>query len=149
MFRKMHRNMQLGYGESASSYVSRLAPRYGALSAFDFCRDMGTSFRDVFDGTDTVLDPLAQGSGFDADELRLHSIRRTARNSFILQGIELPLAALERRNIRACPICIQEDVGIGSDPWAPAAYGRGWWQISSLKTCESHRCALVDIGHET
>ena len=61
MFRKMHRNMQLGYGESASSYVSRLAPRYGALSAFDFCRDMGTSFRDVFDGTDTVLDPLAQG----------------------------------------------------------------------------------------
>lgn len=149
MFRKMHRSMPLGYGESASSYVSRLARRYGALSAFDFCRDMGASFRDVFDGTDTVLDSLAQGSGIDADALHLHSIKRTARNSFFLQGVELPLAALERTNIRVCPICIQEDVGIGSDPWAPAAYGRGWWQISSLKTCEIHRCELVDIGHES
>lgn len=149
MFQKMHRSIPLGYGESASSYVSRLARRYGALSAFDFCRDMGTSFRDVFDGTDTVLDSLARGSGVDSDELRLHSIRRNARNSFVLQGVELPLAALERTNIRACPLCIQEDAGIGRDAWAPVVYGRGWWQISSLKTCESHRCAVVDIGHES
>ncbi|MCP1561409.1 UNVERIFIED_ORG: hypothetical protein J2W75_004840 [Methylorubrum zatmanii] len=110
---------------------------------------MGTSFRDVFDGTETVLNSLALGSGVSAAELLLHSIRRTARNSFVLQGVELPLAALERTNIRACPLCIQEDVGLGRDAWAPVAYGRGWWQISSLRTCAIHRCALVDIGHES
>lgn len=148
MFPKIHRSLPLGDGESASSYVSRLARRYGAVSAFDFCRDMGTSFRDVFDGTETVLDSLAKGSGVDAAELRRHSIRRNTRKSFVLHGVELPLAALERADVRVCPHCLQEDLNGSKDAFVPAGYGRGRWQIASLRTCDRHASALVTIGHE-
>lgn len=148
MFPRMHRSIPLGVGESASSYVSRLARRYGSLSASEFCKDMGTSFRHVFDGTGPVLDSLAHGSGIDAAELRRHSIRRTARKYFVLNGVELPLSALERADIRVCPRCIREDMEV-ADPLASAAYGRGRWQITSLRTCARHECALVVISHET
>ncbi|WP_083374458.1 TniQ family protein [Methylobacterium sp. C1] len=146
-FSRIYRSLELGEGESAHSFVSRLAVRSGCSNAMEFCAAHGALFGHVLVGRDDTIRSLSEAADVDHMHLLANSFRK-GEDGFTLGGVPLPKSALSRSEIRACAMCLANDARGARNP-ATAAFGRGWWHVASLRTCPEHGLALATLTHAT
>lgn len=133
--------------EPASSLISRLAARHGAVSSTNFCRDIGFPYKALLRGDGDAIEHLARLAVCDADALRRVSIRNLGRNALRLRDEVATTHTLHRSRIRICPDCIRQGAGSAAEAWR--APRRVTWQFVSLRTCPEHNCALMPLPAET
>ncbi|MCJ2075555.1 TniQ family protein [Methylobacterium sp. E-016] len=132
-------------GESATSFVSRLAARNHVASATDFSLDMGLTFQAVVDGDPSALDKIARLSGMPASDLERGSIRKIGTR-YQLGGERLSKANLRRSRLCACPVCLRDDLNAAIHGGEPTPYGRTEWLLAVMRACPIHACALVEVA---
>ncbi|MCJ2055950.1 TniQ family protein [Methylobacterium sp. J-048] len=126
--------------------MSRLAVRSGCLNALEFCSSHNALFGDVIRGDDLTINSLAEAAGVSLPELQRHSLSGVHAD-LSLGGVSMPKSSLCRAEIRACPLCLQDDIRCARVP-AVAAYGRSWWHVLALRTCPDHGMALATLSIE-
>lgn len=145
-FRRIRRRLDLGAGETASSLVSRLALRSGLPNAAAFCDAHGEKFKHIIMGSREHLASLAEAADVDCGSLVRHSLRRTA-DGWALNGVPMAKHALQKSSVKLCPMCLKQDMAVAERPSA-AAYDRGWWHATSIRTCAEHGIALAPVAVE-
>ncbi|MCJ2089816.1 TniQ family protein [Methylobacterium sp. E-005] len=133
--------------ETVPSWVSRLAVLNSAETARAFCLDMGLTFRACVAGRPSALVKLSALTGVALPVLE-RACFRSESPYFILRGERFAQNTLRRTQVCICPQCIHDDwQASGANPSEP--YGRIAWQISGIRTCPHHRCALSVIAANT
>lgn len=133
--------------EPASSLMSRLAARHGAVSSTNFCRDIGFPYKALLRGYRDAIEHLARLARCDADALGQVSVRNLGRNALRLRDEVATTHTLHRSRIRICPDCIRPDAGPAAEAWR--APRRVTWQFVSIRSCPEHNCALMPLPAET
>lgn len=128
--------------ETATSYVSRLTRHAGLASPHDFCTDMGMHWPSVVRGDADQLDRLAHIGDVSARKLRHWSIRSSGRLRFRVCGEDVINKTMTRSRLRICPCCILEDIAADGPH---GVYRRNYWQFISIRTCEKHNIALIEL----
>lgn len=131
--------------ESVPSWVSRLAACNRVRSANEFCLDMGLKFQACANGRPEALVKLSKLTGTSLDALERASIVQSGQN-FMLRGERFTKRMLRRLKVRVCPSCLNTDLEVAAATRAHAIYGRTLWQLSVIRTCPIHTCALVPIA---
>lgn len=133
--------------EPASSLISRLAARHGAVSSTNFCRDIGFPYKALLRGDGDAIEHLARLAGCDVNALGQVSVRNLGRNALRLRDEVATTHTLHRSRIRICPDCIRRDAGSAAEAWR--APRRVTWQFVSIRSCPGHNCALIPLPAET
>lgn len=137
-------SVPLGDGESPASFCSRLAFHACCDTVFEFCRDMGLSFRGVVDAEPDALALLAELGGTDVDALGRSAVRRNGSEYFCAeQVVSRPMLRLNR--VRVCPACLADDLARNEHLGVAAAYGRSAWLLAPIRTCHLHSLSLIDV----
>lgn len=136
---------RLHSGETLASFCSRLAAVNGRPKARHFCADMGFSFQDVVDGSDSALSRLAYLTDIDVKSLQESAIRRTA-DGYEADGQRVTRNLMIRNRLRLCPECLAEDMRSQDEHPLARAWGRRKWLISFIRTCDVHNVSLVECS---
>lgn len=132
--------------EPASSLLSRLAARNGAISMQRFCGDIAFPIDPLFRGEKVAIEQLAQLAGCDVGALERVSIRHLGKGHFRLREEFASLQSFQRTRIRVCPECIRSEMPSTADSWRVAR--RLQWKFSSIRSCPEHGCMLVCLPAE-
>ena len=129
-------------GESATSFASRLAKLNGAPRLITFCSDLGLSHGALTNGEPGEVEHIAALAGCDPKSLLFWTPQHIEPRWFKFGRERIKFTAFARTQPRACPICLREssvhNAGIYSGH-------PGLWQLSSVRGCALHRCALVPL----
>ncbi|TCA18492.1 hypothetical protein E0H68_03385 [Rhizobium leguminosarum bv. viciae] len=129
--------------EHAMSVAARLAAAQG-VRLDDFCRHLGLDLRSIADGRTEAIRDLAYLANVDLGALRNRSVIR--EDGFYTIGQERLLATnLMRYPNRYCPHCLAEDRATGTGSLKSRPYGRVWWLVSFLSTCDVHDVGLLTV----
>jgi hypothetical protein len=142
---RLHPFLPFGNGESATSYVSRLARFHGIVSALSFCTDMGLVFQKFADGEHGALSALAGLSGAPIAALLRGSLRR-GDDGWRLNGERLTKPSLRRDRLHVCPKCLAADIGGQARPDV-AVYGRAIWLVAHIRACPVHGVPLIEVAN--
>ncbi|TQS74051.1 TniQ family protein [Rhodobacteraceae bacterium] len=132
--------------EPASSLLSRLAARGGAVSMQRFCGDIAFPIDPLFRGEKVAIEQLAQLAGCDAAALEWVSVRHLGKGHFRLRDEFASLQSFQRRRIRVCPECIRSEMPSASESWRVPR--RLQWKFSSIRSCPEHNCMLISFPAE-
>lgn len=132
--------------EPASSLLSRLAAKNGAISMQRFCGDIAFPIDPLFRGEKVAIEQLAQLAGCDVGALERVSIRHLGKGHFRLREEFASLQSFQRTRIRVCPECIRSEMPSTADSWRVAR--RLQWKFSSIRSCPEHGCMLVCLPAE-
>lgn len=136
-----------GEGEMPSDYASRLATRACRDDLWDFCRDFGINTQGLVDGRTDAVAVLAELSGVESEALLREAFVRTGKAPrYIYKGQQLTRHSLARERVHVCPVCVAEDMDRREFRLAARPHRRSEWVISAIRTCATHRVALVEIG---
>ena len=142
----LHPTLPIQPGESATSFISRLAWLNRIPSARDFCHLLGLRFSEIVDGVADVLGELEEIAGLARGGLGQDAIVR--RDGIIsLRGQRLTKPILRRERVLVCPSCIIDDCVRSSDPRELATFGRSVWHIGPIRTCPTHGVFLAEVAH--
>jgi hypothetical protein len=132
--------------EPATSLLSRLAARNGAISMQRFCGDIAFPIDPLFRGEMVAIEQLAQLAGCDAAELEKMSIRHLGKGHFRLRDEFASLQSFQRARIRVCPECIRSEMPSAAESWRVPR--RLQWKFSSIRSCPEHGSMLVCLPAE-
>jgi len=146
MARRLYPTLPLGLGESAPSFVSRLARINRVGSARVLCTEMGLSFQGIVDGAPNALRDLADLSGASYAALTQQTLRRDG-DVWYIRGERVLKTSLRRKRLFVCTSCLRDDDIAASDlPADIAVFGRTSWFLAHLRTCPIHDVALVEAA---
>lgn len=141
--------LPLGFDETPTSYVSRLAYFHRAPSAKEFCRELGMSLKGISYANPTMLEWLARITGASLASFEANSFRPVreggTRRDRIFRGERLRVTCLRYNGIRVCLHCLDEDRRASPELGECAPYGRSIWDLSAIRTCPLHRTKLAHI----
>ncbi len=132
--------------EPATSLLSRLAARNGAISMQRFCGDIAFPIDPLFRGEKVALEQLTQLAGCDVSALERVSIRHLGKGHFRLRDEFASPQSFQRTRIRVCPECIRSEVRSAEEVWRVPR--RLQWKFSSIRSCPQHGCMLVSLPPE-
>lgn len=134
-------------GETVQSFVSRSAAILGR-SARLFCRDVGLTFQRLLDGDTGSLRRLASLTRVDLATLETAAFVAEGDRRYSFRGQSFDRESLSRKVLRICPHCISEDLAREGLPPRSRAFGRAIWCIGAIRTCATHRVALVVVSED-
>lgn len=127
------------YGESATSFASRLARRNGVPRMITFCSDVGIDYFALVNGDPIEIQRLAVLGGVDAHHLQVATPHLIAPSWFRLGQETVKFTGFIRTTLRICPRCLREAA-------APLdVIHHGIWQLAAIRTCARHGCHLVAV----
>ncbi|MBU2888244.1 TniQ family protein [Celeribacter halophilus] len=132
--------------EPATSLLSRLAARNGAISMQRFCGDIAFPIDPLFRGEKVAIEQLAQLAGCDVGALVRVSIRHLGKGHFRLREEFASLQSFQRTRIRVCPECIRSEMPSAAEPWRVPR--RLQWKFSSIRSCSEHGSMLECLPSE-
>ncbi|MBQ2262447.1 MAG: TniQ family protein [Loktanella sp.] len=132
--------------EPASSLLSRLAARNGAISMQRFCGDIAFPIDPLFRGEKVAIEQLAQLAGCDVGALERVSIRHLGKGHFRLREEFASLQSFQRTRIRVCPECIRSVMASATESWRVPR--RLQWKFSSIRSCPEHGSMLICLPPE-
>lgn len=131
--------------ESVPSWISRLAACNRVGSAYEFCLDMGLSFQACVRGRADALGTLSELTGTPLAALERASLIANT-SDFMLRKEHISRRGVRRSHVHACPLCLCHGDDLGDALGGPVVYGRTMWQLSVIRTCPKHGCALVAVA---
>ena len=131
-------------GETATSFVERLAQRNGASVTRYFCTDLGVDWIRLMAGEATAVAQLAHLGGVSPATLQRNTPQIEQEKFYRLGAELLKSSSMVRKRLRFCPACIQEDMTRET-----GIYQRFVWQIEAVRTCSTHHGLLVEAPCET
>ena len=132
--------------EPATSLLSRLAARNGAISMQRFCGDIAFPIGPLFRGEKVAIEQLAQLAGCDVGALERVSIRHLGKGHFRLREEFASLQSFQRTRIRVCPECIRSEMPSAAESWRVPR--RLQWKFSSIRSCPEHGSMLACLPVE-
>jgi len=132
--------------EPATSLLSRLAARNGAISMQRFCGDIAFPIDPLFRGEKVAIKQLAQLAGCDVTALERVSIRHLGKGHFRLRDEFASLQSFQRSRIRVCPECIRTEMPSAAESWRVPR--RLQWKFSSIRSCSKHSSMLACLPAE-
>ncbi|MCG6111524.1 MAG: TniQ family protein [Paracoccus sp.] len=132
--------------EPATSLLSRLAARNGAISMQRFCGDIAFPIDPLFRGEKVAIEQLAQLAGCDVAALERVSFLHLGKGHFRLRDEFASLQSFQRARIRVCPQCIRAEMPSAAESWRVPR--RLQWKFSSIRSCPEHGCMFVCLPAE-
>ena len=132
--------------EPATSLLSRLAARNGAISMQRFCGDIAFPIDPLFRGEKVAIEQLAQLTGCDLGALERVSIRHVVKGRFRLRVEFASLQSFQHARIRVCPECIRSEMPSAAESWrVPRRLQR---KFSSIRSCPEHGSVPISLPAE-
>jgi hypothetical protein len=132
------------FDEPPPYFAARLAAR-NLRPARLFTQDLGLNLQRLADGCEENVRKLAELG--DADYQALVGCALRKRDGLIeLKGQELRKNGLRRARTHVCPKCLLEDIESSDLPPHLAIHGRANWMLASIRTCQIHEVALVEVA---
>ncbi|MDO5759280.1 MAG: TniQ family protein [Rhodobacterales bacterium] len=132
--------------EPATSLLSRLAAKNGAISMQRFCGDIAFPIDPLFRGEKVAIEQLAQLAGCDVGALERVSIRHLGKGHFRLREEFASLHTFQGTRIRVCPECIPSEMPSAAESWRVPR--RLQWKFSSIRNCPEHGSMLAGLPAE-
>ncbi len=133
--------------EIITSFCSRLAAANG-ITATDFCRDMGFTFQDVINGTDSAILALSDIGRIPPERLQSSLVERDPLDP---KGWKIGREVFNskrfaRSRLRFCPMCLAADDQCEERMPGTRRYIRKSWPLRFLRACPLHECEIADLG---
>lgn len=142
--------LQPGALETPSDYASRLSVRAWRNSLHEFCLDFGIDATLLVNGDPTCVKRLADLTGQDFGTFMSASFMRFSdRRRYLHRGEVLVQHCLSRDRVRACPVCLAEDLETGDMRVEARPYRRSIWIVEAIRTCPVHGIELIELGTGT
>lgn len=142
--------LQPGALETPSDYASRLSVRAWRNSLHEFCLDFDIDATLLVNGDPTCVRRLADLTGQDPEAFMSASFMRFSdRRRYRHRGEVLVQHCLSRDRVRACPVCVAEDLETGDMRVEARPYRRSIWIVEAVRTCPVHDIELIDLGTGT
>lgn len=139
--------LQLGTLETPSDFASRLSVRVFRNNLREFCLDFGMDATRLVNGHPNDIRILAELSGVGAEGMQAGAFERIGdTRRYRHRGEVLVRSCLCRDRVRACLVCLSEDIAAVGVPENARPYRRSTWIVDAVRTCPTHGIGLVDLG---
>ncbi|MBD9624027.1 TniQ family protein [Ensifer sp. ENS06] len=143
--RRLSISLPLHSDESVASHCSRLAAAHDFPTAPPFTWHLGISFEKLCNGSDPEIERYSNLTGLEGDDLKRAAIRVTGDKACIA-GEWTSKQFLAPTSHRFCPACLVAEEALPPGRKGSRAYFRLHWCVSSIRSCETHDCALSDVA---